>query len=63
MNTGWPPANGGEYHGVELDRVPTNVLVWIVETYGPAGGAWFCRNNTIYFRDRADHTMFLLKWQ
>jgi hypothetical protein len=52
-----------EYHGVELDRVPTNVLVWMIETYGPLGaGRWFVKNKTLYFYNAADHAMFLWRW-
>jgi len=52
-----------EYHGVELERVPTKVLVWVVETYGPLGsGRWFVKDKTLYFNDPADHAMFLWRW-
>jgi hypothetical protein len=52
-----------EYHGVELESVPTNVLVWMIETYGPLGdGRWFVKNKTLYFHDPADHAMFLWRW-
>lgn len=52
-----------EYHGVELDRVPTNVLVWMIETYGPLGaGRWFVKNKTLYFYNKEDHAMFLWRW-
>lgn len=53
----------GEWHGVELEQVPTKVLVWVVETYGPLKqGRWFVKNKTLYFRDPADHAMFLWRW-
>ena len=52
-----------EYYGVELHRVPTQVLVWVVDTYGPLGARrWFVRNKTIYFYNRADYEMFLWRW-
>lgn len=57
------PFEVGEWHGVELERVSTSVLVWTVNTYGPLGqGRWFVKNKTLYFRDPADHAMFLWRW-
>jgi hypothetical protein len=38
-----------EYHGVELESVPTSVLVWMVDTYGPLGaGRWFVKDRPLY---------------
>jgi hypothetical protein len=52
-----------DYYGVELEQVPTNVLVWMIETYGPLGaGRWFVKNKTLYFYNEADHAMFLWRW-
>jgi hypothetical protein len=52
-----------DYYGVELERVPTNVLVWMIDTYGPLGaGRWFVKNKTLYFYNKADHAMFLWRW-
>jgi hypothetical protein len=57
------PFEVGEWHGVELEQVPTKVLVWVVETYGPLKqGRWFVKNKTLFFRDPADHAMFLWRW-
>lgn len=57
------PFEVGEWHGVELEQVPTKVLVWMVETYGPLGeGRWFVKNKTLYFHDERDHAMFLWRW-
>lgn len=62
-NSGWPPNQAGEYHGVELESITVEVIAWCRRTYGIAGERWFFRNKTIYFGDQADHTMFLLRWQ
>jgi len=52
-----------EYHGVELEKVPTSVLVWMIDTYGPLGaGRWFVKGKTLYFYDERDHAMFLWRW-
>lgn len=51
-----------EYHGVELHRIPTSMLVEIIEYYGPAGGRWFSIGKKLYFREPRDHTYFLLRW-
>jgi hypothetical protein len=52
-----------KFHGVELEKIPTSVLVWMVETYGPLGeGRWFVKSKTLYFRDERDHAMFLWRW-
>ena len=52
-----------EYYGVELDSIPTSVLVWIIETYGPLGaGRWFTKGKILYFYNKQDHAMFLWRW-
>ena len=51
-----------EYRGVELHRIPTSMLVEIIEYYGPAGHRWFSLGKTLYFREPRDHTYFLLRW-
>jgi hypothetical protein len=51
-----------EYHGVELRRIPTRMLIELVEHYGPAGCRWFATSNKLYFREPRDHTYFLLRW-
>jgi hypothetical protein len=51
-----------EYTGILVDNVPTNVLVWLVDTYGPMGQRWFVVNNTIYFKDPKDYFWFELRW-
>lgn len=49
------------YHAVEVDSIPTTVLVWLVETYGPAGRRWFHHNNKIYFYEEKDWMWFELR--
>lgn len=50
-----------EYHCVEVDKVPTNILAWMVETFGPMGSRWFYHNHKIYFRDEKDYFWFELR--
>jgi hypothetical protein len=49
-----------EYHCVEVEYVPTSTLIWLVETFGPAGSRWWHWNNKIYFRDEQDYFWFEL---
>lgn len=49
-----------EYHVVEVGFVPTSVIVWMTETFGPSGSRWFYRNSKIYFRDEKDWMWFEL---
>jgi hypothetical protein len=52
-----------EYYGIELHKVSTTVLTWVVETYGPLGARrWFVKNKTIYFYNKPDYEMFLWRW-
>lgn len=57
-------ATSVEYHdGVELHKIPTTVLAWVVETYGPLGARrWFVKDKTIYFYNKHDYEMFLWRW-
>jgi hypothetical protein len=50
-----------EYYCVHVDRVSTDVLVWMVETFGPAGDRWFHYNNKIYFKEPKDYVWFELR--
>jgi hypothetical protein len=50
-----------EYHCVHVDTVPTYILAWMVETFGPAGTRWWHNNNKIYFRDEKDWMWFELR--
>jgi hypothetical protein len=49
-----------EYHAVEVDGIPTTLLVWLVDTFGPAGRRWFHYNNKIYFYEEKDWMWFEL---
>lgn len=54
-----------EYHVVELNnvRVPDEVFEWLQVKFGPGDGRrWHYRHPKIYFADRRDHMMFLLRW-
>ena len=53
---------GLTYHGVEVEAVSTPALVWLVETFGPAGRRWFVVNNIIYFSKDRDRMMFEIGW-
>jgi len=50
-----------EYHCVEVNNIPTHILVWLVETFGPAGDRWWNVNNKIYFREEKDWMWFELR--
>jgi hypothetical protein len=52
-----------EYHGVELARpLPDEIYDWLYDTYGhPDGNRWFIRGKNVYFANKQDHLMFLLK--
>jgi hypothetical protein len=50
-----------DYHCVHVDSVPTSLLVWMIETFGPAGTRWWHYNNRIYFRDERDWMWFELR--
>ena len=49
-----------EYNCIEVDHVSASTLVWLVETFGPAGKRWFHYNNKIYFRNEKDYMWFEL---
>lgn len=53
-----------EYHGVELvGRLPEAVYNWCHEKYGaPNGDRWYTRHNMVYFYNKLDHMMFLMRW-
>jgi len=52
-----------DYHGVELtDQPPTEIIVWLCNTYGPPDGTrWYIRGLKVFFANKNDHLMFLLK--
>lgn len=52
-----------EYHGCELQmQLPNDIREWLTEKLGqPNGDRWYIRNNTIYFANKQDHMMFLIR--
>jgi hypothetical protein len=53
---------GVEYHVVELIAVTNEVYQWCESQFGPAGKRWFSRSPKIYFTNKLDHMMFLVRW-
>jgi hypothetical protein len=53
---------GVEYHIVELRWIPDEVYQWCETQFGPAGKRWFSRSPKIYFTNKLDHMMFLVRW-
>lgn len=53
---------GVDYHIVELNRIPDDVYEWCVKQFGPSGERWFVRSPKIYFTNKLDHMMFLVRW-
>jgi len=51
-----------EYHIVELKWVPDEVYQWCSQQFGRAGTRWFVRTTKIYFKNKLDHIMFLMRW-
>ncbi len=53
-----------EYTVVEWNiKVPDEVFEWLQVKFGPGDGIrWWYRHPKIYFVDRRDHMMFLLRW-
>jgi len=39
-----------------------NVLQWLTDTLGPAGGRWSGHGGWLVFKDEGDAAMFSLKW-
>ena len=52
-----------EYHGAELaGPIPQELWNWLVDNFGePTGERWFFRNNIIYFSNKLDHMIFLIR--
>lgn len=52
-----------EYHGVELTQsLPDDVYQWLVDNFGPGNGErWYMRHNIVYFSNKLDHMMFLIR--
>jgi hypothetical protein len=54
-----------EYHIVELNNVepPQEVFDWLKQNYGTGtDGRWGFRHPNIYFANKSDHMMFVLRW-
>lgn len=57
------------YHQVQ--QTWNNMIEWCVETFGPTpidgiwtpGSRWYTNNAKFWFRNEADRTLFVLKWQ
>jgi hypothetical protein len=52
-----------EYHGIELTKqLPNDIYNWLIDNYGHGDGSrWYMRHNVIYFSNKHDHMMFLIK--
>ena len=52
-----------DYHVVELYHIPWEVIEWCQERFGAGDGSrWMIKNNKIYFANKLDHMMFLVRW-
>jgi hypothetical protein len=51
-----------DYHVVELHWIPDEVIDWCSKQYGEHGDRWFTGRNKIYFKNKLDHMMFLVRW-
>ena len=57
-----------EYHAVEINdpylynQQTKEAIDWCCKTFGEPGKRWFKIKSFIYFLDKKDHMMFLLKW-
>ena len=53
-----------EYHIVELhDLAPVEMFDWLENNLGDGkDGRWFWRFPRVYFFNKKDHLMFLLRW-
>ncbi len=55
-----------EYTVVELRTnvyLPDEMFAWLQTQFGPGDGErWFFKPPKVYFADRRDHMMFLLRW-
>lgn len=51
------------YYVVELNyTMPSDVLMWLTEKFGPAGDRWWTTLKRVYFANKHDHLMFTLRW-
>jgi hypothetical protein len=51
-----------EYHVIELERLTTELIEWLNESFGPPGERWWINHYRIYFRDSKDHLLCTLRW-
>ena len=54
-----------DYYVVELTlfSLPSEVAEWLQSRLGPGdGNRWMYRSPNLYFSNKTDHTMFLLRW-
>jgi hypothetical protein len=52
------------YHVVELNThaIPKDVVAWLNSQYGVNTDRYFHKNGKIYFLNKHDHFLFLLRW-
>ena len=50
------------YHIIELERLTTELVEWLNDSFGPPGERWWMSNYKIYFRDSKDHLLCTLRW-
>lgn len=71
MKTGKAKNWLGEYHWVtpkmlksETIKPKTNEEIkdWCMNQFGKTGHKWFEKDNTYYFKNEEDMTMFVLRW-
>ena len=54
-----------DYHVVELRNIqlPAEMFEWLQVRLGPGDGTrWWYKHPKLFFADKKDHMMFLLKW-
>ena len=54
-----------EYTVVELHNInpPDEMFAWLQIQFGPGNGTrWFYKHPKLYFADRRDHMMFILRY-
>lgn len=54
-----------DYHVVELNplRPPPEMFEWLQLKFGPGDGhRWMYKHPKLYFSNKNDHLMFLLRW-
>jgi hypothetical protein len=51
-----------EYYIIELEKITLDLVEWLNSSFGPPTGRWWLSNYRIYFRDKRDHLMCVLRW-